>query len=251
MSYAEYGTTFALWHDYLFPKGELAADVVDGLEKLHPGGGAESLEVGVGTGRVAVPLARRVGPIVGLDVSELMLGELENELSRNPSQVAAVQGDIVNYRSERMYDFVYCVCQTLCLLTNNEDLHRAWASLCNLVVPGGRLVLEVFNSRGIEALHGGLSERTFYVPYPEPGTGLETRAVLENAGRQWSCEQTWYEGSEKRTVIGTETCKLFTPKEVEDFANMFGFKVVATHADWGFSSYREDAPTFNMVFTRV
>lgn len=66
------------------------------------------LEIGVGTGRIAVPLAQRVGSYVGIDLSAPMLGRLRGKESAKPVRV--VQGDItaLPYPS-RAFDAVVAV----------------------------------------------------------------------------------------------------------------------------------------------
>jgi SAM-dependent methyltransferase len=81
-----YGRQLADFYDRLYPPGELVDQAVAWLASLHPGGGLPSLELGVGTGRIAMPLAERIGQIVGVDSSPEMLDVLRAtlEAARQP-----------------------------------------------------------------------------------------------------------------------------------------------------------------------
>ena len=57
-----YGRAFAHFYDRIFPKDPYAALSAQVLAGWHPGGGA--LEFGVGTGRIAIPLAALTGPVM-------------------------------------------------------------------------------------------------------------------------------------------------------------------------------------------
>jgi len=76
-----YGREFAHFYDRIFPKDATAERTADVLAGMHPGNGP-ALELGVGTGRIAIPLARRVGPVVGVDSSVEMLDRLRSDIAR-------------------------------------------------------------------------------------------------------------------------------------------------------------------------
>lgn len=54
-----YGKQFAAWYDRLFPKDANAVTTAETLAHLHPDPEKGTLEFGVGTGRIAVPLSQR------------------------------------------------------------------------------------------------------------------------------------------------------------------------------------------------
>ncbi|TJV94617.1 MAG: class I SAM-dependent methyltransferase, partial [Mesorhizobium sp.] len=78
-------------------------DTVAFLERYCSGGSA--LELGIGDGRVAVPLSGRGVKVEGIDNSCSML-EL---LAKRTDLIKAWQGDIAHFRTEQRYSMVYCV----------------------------------------------------------------------------------------------------------------------------------------------
>ncbi|MFB7509964.1 class I SAM-dependent methyltransferase, partial [Streptomyces broussonetiae] len=78
------------------------------LADLAPGGRA--LELGVGTGRVAFPLARRGLTVVGIEGSRSMAEQLERKIS--DVTVEVLIGDFADVQAEGAFDLVYCISET-------------------------------------------------------------------------------------------------------------------------------------------
>lgn len=106
------------------------------LAELADGG--PLLEFGVGTGRLAVPLAEKGLEVVGVDVSEDMLAELE----KKSSAVTAVVGDMTSVRVEREFAVVYIAFNSIFVLPTQEDQVRTFRNAAAHLRRGGRFVLE-------------------------------------------------------------------------------------------------------------
>ncbi|MEV7616405.1 class I SAM-dependent methyltransferase [Streptomyces sp. NPDC089799] len=236
-----YGTQFSSWYDRIFPKDASAEAVATVLASLHPDPGSGTLELGVGTGRIAVPLSRRSGPVRGVDSSPEMLALLAAD--PGAEQVTGVLGDVRTYADERRYGLVYAVCGILSMLLTPEDqqamVHRAAA----LLAPGGRLVIETGNRPAVEAMHEGQSRMTLFTPYPEPGTGLQTHSTLPPGSELWQCSHVWYE-ADGTTRVGSELSRLTTPDEADAYARAAGLVPEGRYAAWDLSPYSEQYPLF-------
>ncbi|PNE37326.1 class I SAM-dependent methyltransferase [Streptomyces noursei] len=244
-----YGRQFDGWYDRLFPEDESATVTAARLADLHPEPSAGTVEFGVGTGRIALPLARRIGRITGIDSSPEMLATLRAALDDH-TPVEPVHGDIRTYTAEHTAGLVYCVCGTLSMLLDPEDQQRAIHRAADLLAPGGRLVVETHNKAAILALHEGRARTTYFTPYPEPGTGLQTHSVLLTEGSLWHCSHIWYE-SDGRTRVGTELSRLTTPDEVDGYARAAGLRPESRSADWHGSPYTEQSPMFVTTYVKA
>ncbi|ESP95597.1 hydroxybutyryl-CoA reductase for ethylmalonate biosynthesis (plasmid) [Streptomyces sp. GBA 94-10 4N24] len=239
-----YGTQFATWYDRIFPKGGDAQATADVLAGLHPDPGAGTLEFGVGTGRIALPLSQKTGQVMGVDSSPEMLAQLAEAGSEN---VVPVHADIRTYTDTRQYGLVYVVCGTLSMLLSAEDQQEAVCRAAELLTPGGRLVVETGNLPAVQALHDGQARCTLFTPYPEPGTGLQTHSTLSS--EIWQCSHIWYE-SDGSTRVGSELARLTTPDEVDRYAAVAGLAPEGRYADWSLSSYTEQYPMFLTTYTK-
>ncbi len=68
------------------------------------------LEIGIGTGRIAVPLAQRGFPVVGVDLSLPMMIELQKKIAEYPARVVMAQADANDLPfADGQFDCVYAV----------------------------------------------------------------------------------------------------------------------------------------------
>ncbi|PZT75934.1 MULTISPECIES: class I SAM-dependent methyltransferase [unclassified Streptomyces] len=242
-----YGRQFASWYDRIFPKGTEAAALADVLGRFHPDPESGTLEFGVGTGRIAVPLARRTGTVTGVDSSPEMLGRLAEE--PGGARVTGIHGDIRTYTDDRRYGLVYAVCGTLSMLLTAEDQQAAVSRAAQLLIPGGRLVIETGNRPAVDSLHEGLARTTLFTPYPEPGTGLQTHSTLPPGSDLWQCSHVWYE-ADGTTRVGTELSRLTTPDEVDTYAVTAGLVPENHYSGWDLAPYLEQYPMFIATYTK-
>ncbi|MFD0306393.1 class I SAM-dependent methyltransferase [Streptomyces sp. NPDC127119] len=100
-----------------------------------------ALELGVGTGRVAIPLARQGVRTTGIEGSQAMAGQLERKLSGD--EVRVVVGDFADVAVEGPFDLVYCVFNTFLLLLTQEEQVRCFRRVAEVLAPGGVFVLQL------------------------------------------------------------------------------------------------------------
>ncbi|HEY0451291.1 class I SAM-dependent methyltransferase [Actinophytocola sp.] len=105
------------------------------------------LEFGVGTGRLAVPLAEKGHDVVGVDVSEDMLAQLANK----SDAVTAVVGDMTTVRVDREFSVAYIAFNSIFVLGTQEDQVRLFRNAAAHLRPGGRFVLETVVVHGVPA----------------------------------------------------------------------------------------------------
>jgi SAM-dependent methyltransferase len=111
---------------------------VDYLAALARGGRA--LELAVGSGRVAIPLAERGVEVVGIDASERMLALLHEKSDR----VETVLGEMADAAAEGEFDLVYVVFNTIFALLTQDEQVRCFANVARRLKPDGVFVVEAF-----------------------------------------------------------------------------------------------------------
>ncbi|MGC5291301.1 class I SAM-dependent methyltransferase [Micromonospora sp. DT231] len=242
-----YGRQFGGWYDRIFRDGGATGVTVDALVECHPEPAWGTLELGVGTGRVALPLSRRVGPVTGVDSSPEMLTALEKK--SDEGEVIAELGDIRTYRGDRQYGLVYCICATLALILDPEEQRNVIARAAEHLRPGGRLLVETHNRPGVEALHQGLARSTAFLPLSEPDTGIQMNALLLGENRIWQVSTILFE-SDGTHRIGTEITRLLTPSEVDVYAQDAGLRPEGHYSDWHRNEYLPTAGVFVSSYTK-
>jgi SAM-dependent methyltransferase len=138
-----YGDGIAEVYDDLLPGGfseQAGTETAGFLADLVPGGRA--LELGIGTGRVALPLAARGLDVHGIDASELMVAKLRAK--PGGAALPVTIGDFADVPVEGEFDLVYVVFNTFFALLTQEDQLRCAGNVAARLRPGGRFVVEAF-----------------------------------------------------------------------------------------------------------
>lgn len=100
------------------------------------------LELGAGTGRLALPLAAKGAEVVALDASEEMLDRLRAK--PGAAAVAVVTGDMAGPLPDGPFDVVLIARNTLFNLTTEAAQRACLTDVARVLAPAGRLVVEAF-----------------------------------------------------------------------------------------------------------
>lgn len=112
---------------------------VDVLAELA--GGGRALELGVGTGRIALPLARRGVPVHGIDLSRAMVARLRAKPGGDA--IGVTIGDFATTRVDGTFAVAYLVYNTIMNLTTQDAQVACFRNAAGHLRPGGRFVIEV------------------------------------------------------------------------------------------------------------
>jgi Methyltransferase domain len=113
--------------------------VVDFLAKLAGDGAA--LELGIGTGRIALPLSERGVPVHGIDLSEAMVARLRAKPGAD--RIAVTIGDFATTKLDRTFSLAYVVFNTIGNLTTQAAQVACFRNVGAHLEPGGCFVVEV------------------------------------------------------------------------------------------------------------
>jgi SAM-dependent methyltransferase len=120
-------------------EASLVEATVDFLAALADGGAA--LELGIGTGRIALPLFRRGVPVQGIDLSEAMVAQLRAK--PGGAEIPVTIGDFATTRVEGEFTLAYLVFNTIQNVTSMDGQVACFENVARHLRPGGRFVIEV------------------------------------------------------------------------------------------------------------
>jgi SAM-dependent methyltransferase len=118
---------------------EVVDRLVDVIVELAGDGAA--LEFGIGTGRIALPVAAQGVPVSGIELSEAMVARLRAKPGGDTISVTI--GDFASAEMEGAFSLVYLVANTIMNLTTQDEQVACFENASRHLQPGGRFLIEV------------------------------------------------------------------------------------------------------------
>ncbi|MFO7712185.1 MAG: methyltransferase domain-containing protein, partial [Dehalococcoidia bacterium] len=104
--------------------------------------GGRVLELGIGTGRVALPLQQSGLRIEGIDSSRAMVDRLHSK--PGGKEIPVVMGDFADVAVDGQYSLIYVLVNTFYALLTQEEQVRCFRNVAQHLSPEGRFVIEAF-----------------------------------------------------------------------------------------------------------
>jgi SAM-dependent methyltransferase len=140
--------------------------VVDFLAEIA--GSGRALELGIGTGRIAVPLAQRGVPVQGIELSKAMAARLRAK--PGGEDIGVTIGDFATTTVDGTFSVAYLVFNTIMNLTTQAAQVACFRNVAAHLNPGGCFVIEV-GVPGLQRLPPGETIHAFHVS--ETSWGLD------------------------------------------------------------------------------
>lgn len=134
-----YGECFAEIYDQWY---DLPVQTESAVEFLVGLGQGPALELGIGTGRIALPLAERGVSVHGIDVSEAMLARLRSK--PGGEDLSVTLGDFADVPVDGTFALVFTVFCTFFQLLSQEDQVRCFENVARHLSDDGVFVIEAF-----------------------------------------------------------------------------------------------------------
>ena len=233
--------------------GEMIADVYDDwygdvdpqmLEMLtRLAGGGRALELGIGTGRVALPLAHSGVKMYGIDSSPAMLQKLGTK--PGSEQVQLHQGSFVNIPFEEKFDLIFVVFSTFYALLTQEDQIRCFQSVADHLENKGLFAIEAFVP-DLTRYQGGQSVRAVHLE------SQQTRLVasmLDPVNQIITSQFIVLDKS--KTDVKPVKIRYVWPSELDLMACLAGLKSVYHWNDWGQTPFTGSSSKHISIYGRA
>jgi hypothetical protein len=194
--------------------------VVDFLLPLAGGG---ALELAIGTGRIAVPLAGRGVDVAGIDLSPDMVAELQKKTDAIPVAI----GDYATTHVDGPFSLVYIVFNSISNQTTQEGQVATFANAAAHVGPGGCFVVEV-----------GTKNRQQLTVFDLSDTHVGVDEYDADTQRLVSHHFTLVDGSWRRRSIPFRSA---SPGEFDLMAQLAGLRLRERWADWDRSPFTAES----------
>jgi SAM-dependent methyltransferase len=176
-----------------------AADAMDdlpfylGLARQAAARGEAVLELGCGTGRVTIPIARAGAEIVGLDNAPAMLAVARRKAAEAGVRVHWVTADMRDFRLEQRFGLVIIPFRSFLHLLTDADQEACLRRIQEHLLPGGRLALNFFVQKLAERAGSPVISRIYrdlQVRYVSRG---EMERLLQRCGFEVEALSGWFD----------------------------------------------------------
>jgi SAM-dependent methyltransferase len=235
-----YGDRIAEIYDDLYPFPAQTEAAVDLLAELA--GSGPVLELGIGTGRLAVPLSARGVTVSGIDASDAMVAKLRAK--PGGAEIEVVIGDFSAVPGDSPCQLVFVAFNTFFALLDQEDQLRCFERVAARLVPGGRFLLEAFVP---DLARFDRGQRTSNSHVLTDGVVLEVSAHHPAGQRVDSAHVVI---SESGTRIYPVQIRYCWPSELDLMARLAGLTLEDRWADWQRSPFTDDSAGHVSVWRR-
>ncbi|AGP61348.1 class I SAM-dependent methyltransferase [Streptomyces rapamycinicus] len=241
-AHAHYDQKLASVYDQMYPIQADTDQAVAYLAGLLPPTG-RLLELGVGTGRVAVPLAEHGFHVHGIDDSEAMLAKLRE---RDPKGLVTSRlGDFTATGTGERFDVVTLLMNTLFAAVTKEQQITCLRNARKQLAPGGRFVLQAFDP----ALYHTMSRPDLSVRYlGETAIMLDT-LVIDRSQQIMVGVHTILDGGPPQTR--RHMLRYAFPFEIDLLAELAGLRLVSRMGDWAGGAYTSASTGHISVYERA
>ena len=217
---------------------ETIAATVDTLAELAAGGRA--LELAIGTGRIALPLAERGVEVHGIDLSEPMVEQLRAKPGGDAIPVAI--GDMTTTRANGTFSLVYLVFNTIFNLTTQDGQVACFQNAAAHLRSGGRFVIE---ARVPELQRLPLGQTVLPWRADPDGMSYYVYDVVTQrlSGQHYSIE-------DERIRASPTEMRYAWPSELDLMARLAGMRLEHRWAGWGREPFTGLSPSHVSVYAK-
>jgi SAM-dependent methyltransferase len=238
-----YGDRIAELYDTMYGEVPFSGDASRTAAFLHDlAGSGPALELGIGTGRVALPLAATGTEVHGIDASEGMVTRLR-EKPGGPDILVTI-GDFADFSLETRFSVVYVVFNTFFGLLTQEAQVACFRVIARHLSPEGAFVMEAFVP---DLARFDRGQRVSAISVQPDEVFLET--TKNDPVAQSSQSQ--------HIVIREDGIRLFPVRirfayvaELDLMAQLAGMRLRERWADWDRSPFSSDSPKHISVWER-
>ncbi len=213
----------SLYDDYLAERTPIEVDQLEARLELRPP--ARILDLACGQGRHGIELSRRGYDVTGVDLSTYLLDVAAARARAARVSLQLVHGDMREppLRGVR-FDIALSLFTSFGYFADEADDRKVLRSAAGMLVPGGRLLLEVLN---------GQREREQFEPrqwFSVGKTAVMEERQLDRSGRRLTVQRTVSTPNARATDV--HAIRIYSGSEVEEALREAGFARVDLYGDW-------------------
>ncbi len=213
--------------------------VVEFLADLAGDGAA--LELGIGTGRIALPLAQRGIRVHGIDLSEAMVARLRAK--PGAGEISTTIGDFATTTVEGTFAVAYLVFNTIMNLTSQDEQVACFRNAAAHLEPGGCFVIEVMVP-DLQRLPRGETFRPFDVSATHLGFDEYDVVSQRLVSHHYSVDG-------DTVKVASIPFRYTWPAELDLMAQLAGMRLRERWSDWTRTPFTSESTTHVSIWERI
>ncbi len=194
-------------------------------------GRGPALELGIGTGRLAIPLSQRGVRVHGIELSPAMVAELQTKPGSD--DIGVTIGDFATTRVRGTFKLAYLVRNTITNLTTQDEQVECFRNVAAHLEPGGCFVIEVYIPE-LRRLPPGETVHVFTRTQTHLGFGeYDVGAQIEVSHHYWVID------GELETFSSPH--RYVWPSELDLMARLAGMTLRGRWSDWDREPFTSDS----------
>lgn len=238
MSFSYYGELCAEVYDLTKKVGQsINGDLEYYYSRLEHMEGKKILEVMAGSGRITIPLLEKGLNVEGTDYSPQMLASCRKRLAERGLSTNLYEADLQKLSLPHQYEAIIIPAGSFLLIEDREQSLQALKRLYDHLLPGGRLILDLFlPDNEFEAGHTSPIS-TFHLPSGDTIT-MKSTLIETSFFHQYKVSYLKYEKWRAGALIQTElqrfALRWYGIEEFKLILKHIGFKDVVISADFDY-----------------
>ena len=209
------------------------------LADLARGGAA--LELGIGTGRIALPLIQRGIPVHGIDISPAMVAQLQTK--PGGASIGVTVGDFATTTVGRTFELAYLVYNTIMNLTTQDEQVSCFANAAAHLEPGGCFVIELIIP-ALQRLPPGETVRAFTVTPTRLGfEEYDVATQIAYSHHYWA--------NDGELEVFSAPYRYVWPSELDLMARLAGMTLRDRWSDWHHAPFTSESTSHVSVWEKT
>jgi SAM-dependent methyltransferase len=227
-------------YDDVAQRGDEQATVTF-LAELAQDGAA--LELAIGTGRIALPLAARGVRVDGIELAPAMIAQLRAKPGGD--QLSVTPGDLADVAVDGRYRLIYVVFNSLFNLLTQDDQVRCFQNVAAHLTDDGSFVIEAFVPSHLHRLR----DHQYVI-----AEGISIDEVRLDVARHDATTQRLEKNHVSLTTAGTRLMSIILryawPSELDLMARIAGLRLKERWAGWNREPFTSSSPSHVSVYGR-
>jgi SAM-dependent methyltransferase len=204
--------------------------------------GEPILDLGCGTGRITIPIAKNGHKIIGIDSSKKMLDEAMQKAQSSSLTIDFIESDIRNFDLPERFSLILLTFNTICHLYDFESIFSTFTCIKKHLKPGGRLIIDVFNP-DLSFLSRDENIKSKRATYKNPYNAGNVEITQSNfySKKEQTNYNKWFFKMDGKEFEQELNKRVFFPQEIDNYIRFLNMEIENKYGDFQRSPFADNS----------